>query len=74
MTSGTLKEVPNQSVFLRYLIKRLEDNEEKYMSSEGLFTSFRIAVLNNSQNLPQYGTVQNVGDEGGDFIFIRKEE
>ena len=43
------------------------------MSSEALFTSFRMAVMNNSQNIPQYGTVQNVGDEGGDFIFIRKE-
>ncbi len=72
MTSGTLKQVPDESIFIRYLLKRLDDNEEKYMSSEELFTSFRMAVMNNSQNVPQYGTVQNVGDEGGDFIFIRK--
>jgi len=72
MTSGTLKEVPDQSVFIEYLVKRLEDNAERYVTSEDLFRSFRIAVLNNSPNVPQYGTIQNAGDEGGDFIFIKK--
>ena len=43
------------------------------LPSESLFSSFRTAVLNNSPNVPQYGTVQNAGDEGGDFIFILKE-
>jgi len=33
-----------------------------------LFVSFREAVMNNSPNTPQYGTIQNAGDEGGDFI------
>jgi hypothetical protein len=28
--------------------------------------------MNNSPNVPQYGTIQNVGDEGGDYIFIRR--
>ena len=73
MTSGTLKAVPDKSVFLEYMVKRLNDNEEKYLSAEKLFSSFREAVLNNSPNIPQYGTVQNAGDEGGDFIFIRRE-
>lgn len=72
MTSGTLKEVPDKSVFLEFLIKRLQNNKEKYLSSEQLFTSFRTAVLNNSPNVPQYGTIQNTGDEGGDFIFIKR--
>jgi len=72
MTSGTLREVPDKSVFVEFLIKRLQENQEKYLSSEQLFTSFRTAVLNNSPNVPQYGTIQNTGDEGGDFIFIKK--
>lgn len=37
-----------------------------------LFASFRKAVLNNSPTEPQYGTIQNSGDEGGEFIFILK--
>jgi hypothetical protein len=72
MTSGTLEEVPDRSVFVEYLIKRLKENPEIYLSSETLFTSFRTAVMNNSPNLPQYGEINNTGDEGGDFIFIRK--
>ncbi len=72
MTSGNLKEVPDESVFIQYLIKRLDENVEKYTSADMLFSSFRQAVLNNSQTEPQYGTIQNTGDEGGEFIFIRK--
>ncbi len=72
ITSGTLKEVPDESVFIEYLVKRLEDNESKYLSTEELFSSLRTAVMNNSSNIPQFGTIKNTGDEGGDFIFIRR--
>ena len=74
MTSGTLKEVPDKSVFLQYLLKRLKDNTKKYIASEQLFASFKEAVMNNSENIPQFGTIQNSGDEGGDFIFIRRDK
>ena len=73
MTSGTLTEVPDRSAFLKYLIDRLENNTEQYLSSEQLFSSFRIAVINNSDVIPQYGEIRDVGDEGGDFIFILKD-
>jgi len=63
MTSGALKEVPDKSVFVKY--------QEHYLPSETLFGGFKAAVLNNSPNVPQYGTIQNVGDEGGDFVFRR---
>ncbi len=72
MTSGTLTEVPDKSSFTGYLIERLSENTDKYLSSEQLFSSFRIAVINNSDAVPQYGEIRNVGDEGGDFIFIIK--
>lgn len=72
MTSGTLTEVPDKSVFVEYMVKRLEDNQEKFLASEQLFFSFKPAVLNNTENIPQFGVVANTGDEGGDFIFIKK--
>ncbi|MBN2698663.1 MAG: caspase family protein, partial [Bacteroidales bacterium] len=72
ITSGTLTEVPDKSVFTDFLIRRLYDNMEKYYTAEQLFSSLRVAVMNNSPNVPQYGTIQNVGDEGGDFVFILK--
>jgi hypothetical protein len=74
MTSGTKKEsVSDESAFLKYLVMRLIDNKEKFMPSGVLFNSFLIAVGNNSTTVPQYGVIQDVGDEGGDFIFILRE-
>lgn len=75
MTSGGMKTVPDKSIFMKYLLKRLEDNTEKYINSSRLFESFKEAVINNGgidPIIPQYGTVQDSGDEGGDFIFILK--
>jgi len=72
ITSGTLKTVPNISVFMKYLLDRLAHNPEAYFSASQLFQSIEIPVGNNSPTTPQYGVIQNVGDEGGDFIFIRK--
>jgi hypothetical protein len=74
MTSGTITEVPDRSSFVRYLVERLYENKEKCISSEQLFASFRIAVINNSDVIPQYGEIKNVGDQGGDFIFIRRDK
>ncbi|WP_172826839.1 caspase family protein [Flammeovirga sp. SJP92] len=72
MTSGTLKEVPDESVFVKYLQKRLISNQEKFISARSLFDSFRVAVMNNSENVPQFGVINQTGDEGGGFIFIKK--
>ena len=75
MTSGTLKTVPNESVFFKYLINTLKDNTQKYLSASELFQKIEKPVTNNNlkKNIPQFGDIQNVGDEGGDFIFIRKD-
>jgi len=73
MTSGTLTEVPDESSFTKYLIDRLSSNGELYYTASDLFNSLRKAVINNSEAVPQYGEIKNVGDEGGDFIFIRKQ-
>ena len=73
ITSGTLTVVPDRSVFLQYLTKKLEENKDKYLSEEQLFSQFKTAVINYSPGqVPQFGTIQNTGDEGGNFIFIRK--
>ena len=72
MTSGTLTEVPDESVFMQYILKNLENNDEKYMPSEHLFFKIKPAVTNNSETIPQYGVIHGAGDEGGDFIFIKK--
>ena len=75
ITSGTLTEVPDDSVFMKYLLQNLESNQSRYLTSQDLFAKFKIAVLNNSplNQVPQHGVVQGSGDEGGDFIFVRKK-
>jgi len=73
ITSGILTVVPDKSVFFQYLIKNLKENTSEYLSSEELFSKMKIAVINNSEIVPKFGTIQNVGDEGGDFIFIKKK-
>ncbi len=76
MTSGTLNEVPDRSVFIEYLLKYLKENKDKYLSAQHLFSNIQEPVTNNSPipQLPQYGIIQEAGDEGGDFIFYRTTE
>ncbi len=74
ITSGTLTTVPDNSVFLKYLIKNLENNQAPLLSASELFASFKIAVINNSPSgqIPQFGVISQSGDEGGEFIFLRR--
>ena len=69
--SGNLKEVPNESVFLKFLIKRLTENQKNYLPASRLFISLEDAVINNTDNTPRYGPIFGAGDEGGDFIFVK---
>ncbi len=75
MTSGNLLEVPDQSVFMKYLMDRLRRNKEVYLSSSSLFYGFRDSVVDNNPNgnIPQFGKIAGTGDDGGEFIFIRKK-
>lgn len=73
MTSGNLTEVPDKSVFLQFLLKSLAENTEVFLPSSSLFSRIYEPILNNSTTVPLHGIIQGAGDEGGDFIFIRKE-
>ena len=72
MTSGNLQEVPDKSEFIKYLTSKLIDNKEKFITAESIFNSFQKTVKQLTNIDPQYGTIGNSGDQGGDFIFIRK--
>lgn len=74
MTSGAMKTVPDRSVFVDYLVKRLTENQQSFLSAEELFSSMRKAVINYSPNrqTPQYGEIREEGDEGGDFVFVKR--
>ena len=77
MTSGTKSDkVPDKSVFVEYLIQRLEANQEKYWQADQLYNSLKSKVRFNTPDnqVPAYGIIQETGDEGGlgEFIFVRK--
>ena len=72
MTSGALTVVPDKSLFLEYLVKRLNENTKDYLTAEELFSSFKTDVMNGSPVTPMYGDIKDTGDEGGDFIFVKK--
>lgn len=72
MTSGSLTTVPDKSVFMKYILKTLEENNNQYLPSEELFEEVRISMKNNADTKPLYGEIQNVGDQGGNFVLIKR--
>jgi len=70
MTSGDLKEVPDESTFMFYLLKFLQDNRVRYQTAEQIYYKLKIPVMESTQNIPQFGKIKNSGDQGGDFIFL----
>ena len=74
ISSGAMETVPDRSVFLKYLIKNLKRNGSKFLLSEQLFVKMKPGVINNSptNQAPLTGVIQQAGDEGGDFIFLRR--
>ncbi len=73
LTSGNLSEVPDESVFLKFLLKSLEENNDVLLHTSLLFNRIYQPILNNSTTTPLLGIVQGAGDEGGDFIFIKRD-
>lgn len=74
MTSGLDKPVPDESVFIKYLLKALQDNDKSHLKASDLFNTIQEVVLNNTDNIPQYGVIRNANHEGGEFIFLKRNE
>ena len=72
MTSGSLTTVPDKSVFIHFLLKELQDNRDVFLTSSTLFVRMYEPITNNAITRPLFGVIQGVGDEGGDFIFIKR--
>lgn len=77
ITSGGVEPVMDggsegHSVFTYYLLKALKNSETKYYDAGQLYNDIKIPVTNNSDQSPILQPIKNTGDEGGQFIFIRK--
>ncbi|MBI2968529.1 MAG: caspase family protein [Bacteroidetes bacterium] len=77
LTSGGVEPVMDggkdgHSVFAYYFLNTLQSNENLYLDASRLFDKIKIPVTNNSEQTPILQSIKNTGDEGGQFIFIRK--
>lgn len=79
MASGGNEPVPdgggagNHSVFASALLRGLKEIEKDVFSAADLFHDYvRDQVAGSSHQLPDYRFVPYSGDDGGDFIFVRK--
>lgn len=77
MTSGGIEPVMDggkngHSVFAYYFLKSLNENENKFFDAGQLYNSIKIPVVNNSDQTPKLSPIKDTGDEGGQFIFIKK--
>jgi uncharacterized caspase-like protein len=78
ITSGGIEPVMDggrdgHSVFAYYLLKSLRNNNKRFFDAFSLYTDIRIPVVNNSTQSPIFQPIKNTGDEGGQFLFIRKD-
>jgi len=67
---GTGTWTGGHSVFAYQLIRELEKNSEKYLSTQELYTCIAPIVSNNAEQPPLCQPVRNTGDQGGEFVFI----
>jgi hypothetical protein len=62
----------DHSVFAYYFLKALKTIKGAYFDAGQVFNDLRIPVTNNSDQVPEFAPIKNTGDEGGQFIFVRK--
>lgn len=78
ITSGGIEPVMDggkegHSIFAYYLLKGLSNNNNNYYDASQLYDAIRIPVINNSTQTPNFQPIKDTGDEGGQFIFIKKQ-
>ncbi len=60
----------NNSVFAAAFIKTLKDVTQEVFTAEEVFHSrIKAIVAGKSDQVPEYSSIKNSGDEGGDFVF-----
>jgi hypothetical protein len=66
------RELVGDGDFGKYFVRCLESNEEPYLLASDLISNVRTTVINNTDLEPEGKPVRNTGDEGGEFILVRR--
>jgi hypothetical protein len=77
LTSGDEEPVldggkDGHSIFAYYFLQALDQINANYFDASMIYDKLRIPVGNNSNQVPQFQAIKGIGDEGGQFIFVRK--
>ncbi|MCB0545941.1 MAG: caspase family protein [Phaeodactylibacter sp.] len=77
LTSGRKEAVSDgreggHSPFAQAVIKQLERNQEPYLLVSEFVNKVVVSVGNNNEQVPIGAPIQDVGDEGGQFVFMLK--
>ena len=78
LSSGGLEPVADSgggkhSVFTAQFLQALRSNEG-VLDGTQMFERVRQAVVLNADQTPEYSDIRKAGHEGGDFLFVRKDE
>jgi hypothetical protein len=77
LTSGGVEPVldggrEGHSVFAYYFLQAMVNLRGAYFDAGQVYDELRIPVTRNSDQIPQFAPIKDTGDEGGQFIFVRK--
>jgi ABC-type amino acid transport substrate-binding protein len=80
LSSGGVQEVVDgggdgHSVFAKYLIKKLKENNQQYLEVSEIAQYLKITVPSNTVNeqQPEFGHLNMSGHEGGSFVFVNSD-
>jgi hypothetical protein len=60
----------NNSIFAAAFLKALKESDREVFTAEEIFHSrIKPIVAGKSDQVPEYSSIKNSGDEGGDFVF-----
>jgi hypothetical protein len=81
MTSGNLEQVPDESLFIRYLTEFLRNNNKPFLSAKEVWDFVDKGIRDHTTEAdrtkyynPQYSAVTGVDDKGGSFIFVLRKK
>ncbi len=81
ITSGGLKPVTvdgfsNNSVFTHFLVKGLEENNDPFLISSGLFKIIKTGVEKSSDQVPMFGVLKDTGEQGdvGELVLCLSQD
>jgi hypothetical protein len=77
LTSGGVEPVldggrEGHSVFAYYFLQAMVNLRGAYFDAGQVYDELRFPVTRNSDQIPQFAPIKDTGDEGGQFIFVRK--